>query len=213
MELFGFKMFIVYKLMRGLNKVKSAVALIILSLMTLFSRVSAEEVKTPEDEMTTENGYRVIPFETIQGDTVDLADFEGEVVLLVNVASKCGFTPQYEGLEKLYKIYKDRGFTVIGFPANNFRNQEPGTNEEILKFCTTKFNVTFPMMAKISVKGEDIHPLYKYLTQDSELKGDIEWNFTKFLLDREGKPVARYATKTEPMSKEITTEIEAILNK
>ena len=155
--------------------------------------------------------YRTIEFNTITGDPTNLDAYKGKVVLIVNVASKCGFTPQYAGLEELYNKYKDKGFVILGFPANNFGGQEPGTNKEILNFCTSKYDVTFPMMSKISVKGDDIHPLFKYLTEDSNIPGEIGWNFSKFLLDRDGKLVARYPSKVVPMSDEITSKIEGLL--
>jgi glutathione peroxidase len=155
--------------------------------------------------------YKAIEFNTITGDSTDLDQFKGKVVLIVNTASKCGFTPQYEGLEKLYEAKKDKGFVVIGFPANNFKNQEPGTNEEIQKFCQTKYHVTFPMMAKISVKGDDIHPLYRYLTEDSPFPGEITWNFNKFLLDRDGKVVARYDSKITPEDAKLIAKIDELL--
>ena len=150
----------------------------------------------------------------IDGKDVNLADYKGKVVLLVNVASKCGFTPQYEGLEALYTKYKDQGFVIIGFPANNFHSQEPGTDEQIKAFCTSKYNVTFPMMSKISVKGDDQHPLYKFLTEpatDGEFAGEIGWNFTKFLVDRNGVVMARFATKTTPQDPTVTGAIEKAL--
>ncbi|MFW9770224.1 MAG: glutathione peroxidase, partial [Candidatus Thorarchaeota archaeon] len=137
--------------------------------------------------------------------------FKGKVVLIVNTASKCGFTPQYEGLQELYEQKKDDGFVVIGFPANNFKSQEPGTNEEILNFCRTNYGVTFPMMAKISVKGEDIHPLYKYLTEDSPYPGEITWNFNKFLLDREGNVVARYDSKITLEDSKLLSKIDDLI--
>ncbi len=155
--------------------------------------------------------YKTIEFNTITGKPSDLDQFKGKVVLIVNTASKCGFTPQYEGLEKLYEAKKDEGFVVIGFPANNFGQQEPGTNEEIQKFCQTKYNVTFPMMAKISVKGNDIHPLYRYLTEDSPFPGEITWNFNKFLLDRNGKVVARYDSKITPEDPKLLAKIDELL--
>src|ERR1019366_3146657 len=114
-----------------------------------------------------------------------LSAYQGKVVLIVNVASRCGFTPQYAGLEALYEKYKDRGFVILGFPANNFGGQEPGTNEEIKTFCSTKYNVTFPMYSKISVKGDDMAPLYQFLTDATG--SEIQWNFTKFLVDKDGK--------------------------
>ena len=155
--------------------------------------------------------YRNFEFRTITGDTATLADYKDKVILIVNVASKCGFTKQYAGLEELYQKYKDKGLVVIGFPANNFAGQEPGTNEEIKTFCETNFGVTFPMMAKISVKGDDKHPLFKYLTEDSNLPGEIKWNFSKFILDRKGKLTARFDSAVEPLSKEIIGEIEKLL--
>ncbi len=153
---------------------------------------------------------------SIDGQPVSLSSYSGKVVLLVNVASKCGFTPQYAGLQALYEKYKDRGLVIVGIPANNFMQQEPGTNEEIKKFCSNKYNVTFPMMAKVSVLGDDKAPLYAYLTDkatDAQFAGDIKWNFTKFLFDRSGKPVARFEPATTPDSPEVTAAIEAALGK
>jgi glutathione peroxidase len=133
---------------------------------------------------------------------------------LVNVASKCGFTPQYAALEAVYEKYKGRGLVIVGIPANNFMAQEPGTNEEIKKFCSTKYNVTFPMMAKISVKGDDQTPLYTFLTgkdTDPKFAGDIKWNFTKFLFDRNGNPVARFEPAVTPDSAQVSAAIESAL--
>ncbi len=147
--------------------------------------------------------YRTLPLETITGDTTSLAALHGKAIVLVNVASECGYTPQYAGLEELHRSYKDSGLVVIGFPANNFGGQEPGTNSQILKFCTSRFDVTFPMMAKVSVKGADKHPLFIWLTERSPLPGEIKWNFSKFVLDREGNLVARFDSGVEPMSEEM----------
>ncbi len=147
----------------------------------------------------------------IDGKDYDLQQLKGRVVMIVNVASKCGLTPQYEGLEKLYSTYKDRGLVVIGFPANNFNGQEPGTDEQIKEFCSTKYNVSFPMMSKISVKGDDQHPLYKFLTDEAtanDFKGDIGWNFTKFLVDRNGNVFARFGSKVKPQDEQIVAAIE-----
>jgi glutathione peroxidase len=152
--------------------------------------------------------------DSIDGKPVSLGSFSGKVVLVVNVASKCGFTPQYAALESLYEKYKDRGFIIIGVPANNFMSQEPGTNEEIKKFCSNKYNVTFPMMSKVSVKGDDKAPLYTFLTDkssDPQFGGDIKWNFTKFLFDRSGNIVARFEPATTPDSQQVTAAIEAAL--
>jgi glutathione peroxidase len=153
---------------------------------------------------------------SIDGESVSLKSYGGKVVLLVNVASRCGFTPQYAGLEALYEKYKDRGLVVVGVPANNFASQEPGTNEEIKKFCSTKYNVSFPMMSKVSVLGDDKAPLYQYLTDKStnpQIGGDIKWNFTKFLFDRDGKPVARFEPAVTPDSPEVQAAVEAALDK
>jgi glutathione peroxidase len=136
----------------------------------------------------------------LNGKEAPLASYKGKVVLVVNVASRCGFTPQYSALESIYEKYKDQGFVIIGFPANNFGGQEPGTNEEIAKFCTGKYNVTFPVYGKISVKGDDQAPLYSYLTKDANpaVVGDIKWNFTKFLVDRNGNVVQRFESAVTP---------------
>ena len=147
----------------------------------------------------------------IDGTMVDFSTFKGKKVLLVNVASECGFTPQYEDLQKLHELYGNK-VAVLGFPANNFGAQEPGTNEEILAFCTDIYGVDFPMFAKISVKGDDIHPLYQYLTTAKEkFAGDITWNFNKFLISPEGEITNRFTSKVEPESEEITGEIDKLL--
>ena len=148
---------------------------------------------------------------TIDGEDISLSTFKGKKVLVVNVASKCGFTPQYAKLEELYEKYGKVNFVIIGFPANNFLSQEPGSNEEIKEFCTLNYGVTFPMMAKISVKGKDIAPLYKWLTQKSEngvQDAKVGWNFHKFLIDENGKWVASYGSSTNPLSEEIVKWIE-----
>jgi glutathione peroxidase len=145
---------------------------------------------------------------SIDGQPLPLSKFEGKVMLIVNVASKCGFTPQYEQLEAVYEKYKDQGFVIVGFPANNFMAQEPGTNEEIKTFCSTKYNVKFPLYSKISVKGDDKAPLYQFLTQTG---GEIKWNFTKFLVDRHGKVIARFESPVKPDAPEVTSAIEKAL--
>ena len=153
---------------------------------------------------------------SIDNQPVSLKSYSGKVVLLVNVASKCGFTPQYTGLEALYEKYKDRGFVIIGIPANNFAQQEPGTNEEIKTFCSRKYNVSFPMMSKVSVLGDDKTPLYQFLTDkstDPKFGGDIKWNFTKFLFDRNGNPVARFEPGVTPDSPEVQSAVESALGK
>jgi glutathione peroxidase len=151
---------------------------------------------------------------TIDGEPAPLSVYKGKVVMLVNVASRCGFTPQYTALESIYEKYKERGFVIIGIPANNFGAQEPGTNQEIKTFCQSKYNVTFPMMSKVSVKGEDKAPLYQYLTDksaNSKTGGDIQWNFTKFLVGADGQIIARFEPKVTPDSPEVTGAIEQAL--
>jgi glutathione peroxidase len=152
----------------------------------------------------------------INGKEVELADYKGKVLLIVNVASKCGLTPQYEGLQAVYEKYKDKDLVVLGFPANNFGGQEPGTEVEILEFCTSKYDVTFDMFSKISVKGDDKHPLYKDLTDEEkngEMGGEIGWNFTKFLVGKDGKVTARFEPRVKPTADEVTAAIEAELAK
>lgn len=142
-----------------------------------------------------------------------LADYRGKALLVVNTASKCGYTKQYAPMEQLYQKYKDRGFEVLAFPANDFMGQEPGTNEEIRAFCTANYKTTFSLFAKISVKGDGMHPLYKYLTTLPGFSGDITWNFNKFLVDPTGKVVARFGTRVDPMSEEVTKKLEEVLPK
>jgi glutathione peroxidase len=153
-----------------------------------------------------------IPFKTITGKETSLADYKGKVLLVVNTASKCGLTPQYEKLEALQKKYAEKGFTVIGFPCNDFGGQEPGTADEIQEFCKTKFSVSFPMMEKIHVKGTEQHPLYAALTgKDGAFPGDVKWNFGKFLIGKDGKAIARFEPKETPDSPEVTGAIEKAL--
>ena len=150
---------------------------------------------------------------SIDGNPTPLSTYKGKVVLLVNVASRCGFTPQYSALESLYEKYKDQGFVILGFPANNFGAQEPGTNAEIKTFCSSKYNVTFPMFGKVSVKGSDTTPLYQFLTKDANpaVAGDIKWNFTKFLVDRGGNVVTRFEPPVKPDSPEVVNAVEKAL--
>ena len=160
-----------------------------------FSALSQEPAQEKQVMMETKTIYD-FTVKTIDGKMEPLADFKGKALLIVNVASKCGFTPQYKGLETLYEKYHSRGFEILGFPANNFMWQEPGTDAEIQKFCSLKYNVTFPMFSKISVKGKDIHPLYAYLTAESGFPDDVSWNFNKFLIGKDGKVAARFDSKT-----------------
>ena len=153
-----------------------------------------------------------IAVKDIDGKDASLKDYQGKVLLIVNVASKCGFTPQYKGLEAVYEKYKDKGLVVLGFPCNQFAHQEPGTDAEIKQFCSSKFNVTFPMFDKIEVNGPNRHPLYAALAgEGSPFPGNIKWNFTKFLVGRDGKIVKRFESKTAPDSAEVTAAIESAL--
>ncbi len=150
------------------------------------------------------------------GHDVDLSQYKGKVVLFVNTASKCGYTPQYKGLEELYKANKDKGFAVVAFPADNFGHQEPGTNEEIKTFCTSKYDVTFDLMGKVSVKGSDKVPLYQYLTSSEAghaFGGEIKWNFTKFLIGKDGQLIGRFEPNTAPGDPALVTAVEAALAK
>ncbi len=152
--------------------------------------------------------------DSIDNKPVTLNEYQGKVLLMVNVASQCGYTPQYTALESLYEKYRDKGLVVMGFPANNFGGQEPGTNEEIKTFCSRKFDVKFPMFSKMSVKGSDESPLYQYLTKQANpaTTGEIKWNFTKFLVDRSGKVIARFEPNVTPDSPEVTAAVEKALS-
>jgi glutathione peroxidase len=162
---------------------------------------AAAEPKSPLD-FTVKN---------IDGKNVSLKKYKGNVVLIVNTASKCGLTPQYKGLEALYQKYKGQGLKIIAFPANNFLGQEPGTNAEIKQFCSLNYKVSFDLFSKISVKGEDQHPLYHYLTTLPQYGGDIDWNFAKFLVNRKGEVVGRFKAPTDPLAPDVTAAIEAAL--
>jgi glutathione peroxidase len=149
----------------------------------------------------------------IDGNPVALSQFRGKTLLLVNTASFCGNTPQYSDLQMMYERYRSKGFEILAFPANNFGQQEPGTNEEIKGFCFTKYSLTFPLFSKISVKGGDKHPLYRYLTEESPFPGEVEWNFQKYLADSNGTVVARYHHRTKPTSDAIVRDIEHAIAK
>ncbi|MBU3698913.1 MAG: glutathione peroxidase [Candidatus Kapabacteria bacterium] len=152
---------------------------------------------------------------SIDGADVELSSYKGKVALIVNVASFCGYTKQYTPLEELYRAYRDRGLVVMGFPANDFGSQEPGTNDEIKTFCSTKYDVTFPMFSKVSVKGGDKAPLFTFLTSgggNPQLAGEIDWNFEKFLVGKDGRLIARFGSRVDPASREVTSAIEAALH-
>jgi glutathione peroxidase len=147
----------------------------------------------------------------IDGKPVNLSQYRGKVLLLVNTASFCGNTPQYADLQSMYDQYHEKGFEILAFPANNFGQQEPGSNEEIKSFCFTKYSLTFPLFSKISVKGSDKHPLYQYLTEQSPYPGEVEWNFQKYLVDRAGNIVGRFHHRTKPTAPEVVKEVERVL--
>jgi len=174
----------------------------------------AGAVQAQQKETHTMSSIYDFKMKQIEGTETALSEYKGKALLIVNVASRCGFTPQYAGLQKLYETYKERGLIVLGFPANNFLFQEPGSNKEIAEFCSLKFHVTFPMFEKISVKGSDIHPLYKFLTDKTtnpEFGGDISWNFNKFLIGRDGHILNRFGSRTTPDDKDLIAAIEKAL--
>ena len=185
-----------------------------LSVAILMLVMSAYPLTAQQDNSEKNNVHNFI-VQDIDGQDVSLEQYEGKLLLIVNTASKCGFTPQYEGLQALYEEYKDDGLVILGFPANNFGGQEPGTDEQIQEFCTMNFGVTFPMFSKISVKGNEQHPLYQYLTSketNHEYGGDITWNFNKFLVNEDGKVINRFASKDAPQSDKIVTAIKSALS-
>ena len=162
----------------------------------------------PRAVAAEEGSFYAFSVDTIDGEKKSLADYKGKLLLVVNTASRCGYTPQYKTLEELYEKYKDRGLLVLGFPANNFGGQEPGTNEEIKNFCFLNYRTTFPLFAKISVRGEDMAPVYQYLTTRPGLEGDITWNFNKFLIAPDGHVLARFDSKVDPMSADVVQSVE-----
>ncbi len=187
------------------------IALILFTLFIAAGCLMSEQVPSAELKNKSVLDFKM---KDIDGNEVKLKKYKGNVLLVVNTASKCGYTPQYEGLQATFDKYKAQGFYVLGFPANNFGGQEPGTEAEIKEFCTTKYKVSFPMFAKISVKGDDQDPLYKFLTgkeTNPGFAGDIKWNFNKFLIDRKGNVVARFDSKDKPDGEAVTAAIEKYL--
>lgn len=180
------------------------------NLVRIVRCVLAGAILVMATSLSAGSGLYSYTLNSIDGKPAPLAEYKGKVILLVNVASQCGYTPQYSALEAIYEKYKDRGLVILGFPANNFGAQEPGTNEEIKTFCSRKYNVTFPMYSKISVKGSDQAPLYSYLTKETGagIAGEIQWNFTKFLVDRSGNVVQRFEPAVTPDSSQVTSAIE-----
>lgn len=192
--------------MRRLRPRLPLVAALLFVSLTL-SRSNA----APGARPVTTHSFHDFTVRTIEGHDQALSVYKGQVVLVVNTASRCGFTPQYEGLEALHREYHARGFQVLGFPANDFLGQEPGTNAEIRRFCRDHYEVTFPMYEKIHVKGRHIAPVYAWLTKESAFPGGITWNFNKFLIGPDGRVVARFGTSTTPQSAEIRDAIERLL--
>jgi glutathione peroxidase len=190
-------------------------------LLPLLLLCSAATLRAQADLSTTaptttmdSNTVYQFTLNTITGEPMSLEKLQGKVLLIVNVASECGYTPQYEGLQSLYETYEAKGLVILGIPANNFGGQEPGSDEEIQQFCTSKFHVTFPMFSKIEVKGEEEHPLYTFLTQqklNGVLDAEVKWNFNKFLIGRNGKVVQWFPSKVKPDDAELISAIEALL--
>ena len=185
-------------------------------MKTLFILLAATIISfnafSQNDKPMEQKSFHDFIVEDINGKTFDLGSLNGKKVLVVNTASKCGFTPQYEGLQKLYETYGSQEFTIIGFPANNFANQEPGTDEQIKQFCQKNYGVSFPMMSKISVKGKNQHPLYQWLTQkkyNGKKDSKVKWNFQKYLIDENGQLVDVFYSKTKPMSDKILSWIQS----
>ncbi len=189
----------------------SLFTVILLSVVAVVTITYAEEKVAKDENMKSIYSFTL---KDIDGNPVKLEQYQGKALLLVNVASRCGFTPQYTGLQNLYAKYKDQGLVVLGFPANNFGKQEPGNDTEIKTFCATKYSVNFPMFSKISVKGDDQHPLYQFLTSketNPKFSGEIAWNFNKFLVDRKGNIIARFVSKDTPESEKVVQAIEQAL--
>jgi len=179
-------------------------------LLILFSSVLVSQPK----EQTAVDKKSIYDFtmRTIDGKEKSLSDYKGEVLLVVNVASQCGYTPQYKDLEEVFEKYKGKGFRILAFPANNFGEQEPGSDQEIKTFCQTNYSVTFDLFSKISVKGDDQHPLYSYITKESPFPGDVKWNFQKYLVDKDGNIVAMFPSRVKPTDKAFIEKVESLLD-
>ena len=179
------------------------IGLLVIAACVLVRRVQAQDIVPPSGAQSVYD-FKV---KTMEGTDKSLADYKGQVLLIVNTASHCGFTHQYGGLEKLYERYKDRGFTILAFPANDFLGQEPGDDSTIKQFCELTYKTSFPLFSKISVKGSKIAPLYQYLTTAAGFNGGITWNFNKFLVDRQGRVIARFGSRTDPMDPQLEEDV------
>jgi len=188
-----------------------AISLSVLSVLALFPPIQQFFTQLATAPPTGSKNIYSFTMKTIDGKEKSLSDYKGDVLLIVNVASFCGFTPQYKDLEATYLKYKDKGLRILAFPANNFGQQEPGSDEEIKQFCRANYNVTFDLFSKISVKGPDQHPLYRYLTKESPFPGDVKWNFQKYLIDGKGNVVAMFPSRVRPTDREVVEKIGALL--
>jgi len=196
---------------RGSARARSALLLMLFGLIAAAATHGAADARAAEAAGGTTVLDRTM--KRLDGSEQNLADYKGKVVLVVNVASKCGLTPQYDGLEALYRRYKDKGFVVLGFPANDFASQEPGTDKDIAEFCRSTYGVEFPMFSKITVKGAGMHPLYQELTsQPPPIGGEVKWNFQKYLLDRSGKVVAKFEPQVNPEDPSLVQRVEQLLS-
>lgn len=192
-------------------KIYFAIILVVIAAVAIYGMSRTSKSRQVRFTSEDESPFYTLKAEAIDGEEITMDRYKGKVVLIVNTASKCGLTPQYEGLEKLYKMYKDKGLVILGFPCNQFSNQEPGTNKDIAEFCSLNYGVSFQMFSKIDVNGADTHPVYRFLkSQKGGTFGeDIKWNFAKFLIDREGNVVNRYAPTSKPES--LKEDIEKLL--
>lgn len=184
------------------------VALVLGLLLIVGAIVFAKFKPSQTTPKPKETDFYKLSANNIKGEDTKMSIYKNKVVLVVNVASKCGLTPQYEGLEEIYQKYKDQGLVILGFPCNQFNGQEPGTEEEISEFCKLNYGVTFPLFSKIDVKGEQAHPIYRLLVHSTDNNNDIEWNFGKFILSKDGKTIKRFSPQTQPNSKQVIETIE-----
>lgn len=201
-------------MVRYQNKTLSRWHLNLLAFCLVFPACS-QDYSSSVEEAVAKEPTQIFDFTMvdIDGNAVPLRQYKGKVIMVVNTASFCGNTPQYDGLQTLYEQYRDQGFTILAFPANDFGEQEPGTDKEIAEFCYTKYALEFPLFSKITVLGENKHPLYRYLTEETPFKGEIKWNFQKFLVDRSGQVIARYRPGMKPLTPQIVEDIERALVK